>query len=328
MGMELQQPEWSNRMRDKPFTQSRFTDELRARTMDRAHRSRRKRRFQAHWAAAILGIVLVASVALQASRPSDSLPGGASTPTRTSSAGSGYYAMGNHPLKVYADDLPPIVYPGNVEDYVIVADRPFGYRYHLTVPIADVRNRLFSAYATHVDSGQRVTAVATTRIPDQGQALEGKDTYAVSFALPLGGEWRVEAFLDSREYGVVTVEAEEPTWELSRIFDLAGLELIGDEGKVGFTDSALTAGVASAYTWYFWGDDAELEGEFILRAVRIGDSRMMDLYSVDSLDGPLDGADRHVVTSYALPEKGLWRLIPFIDGRQMNSLVVEVKGRE
>jgi hypothetical protein len=327
--MDLQRPQWAEQLKETPFTQRRFTEQLRARTMERVHGG--KRPWPRYKVSAIAGMMVMAAVLYQMAAiegPGVESPApshGDTVSAVTDQAGSGYYDLGTTKMKVYYDDE-----DGYWDDPFtdrrapLVSDKPFGYRYHLVAPVKDLLNRTFAVYATHSDTGQRVTAVSPVTIDDRNEAYNSKDTYAVSFALPVWGAWRIEGQLDGQVYDAVEIEAGDLSWDISSTFMANGQSLRGDEGKVGFTDGGFTAGQAGTYRWYFWGDE-ELDGEFTLRASRLGDTRMIDLFAAEALEGPMDGADRQIQVTFALPDTGGWRLLPFVDGKLINSLVVEVK---
>ncbi len=326
--MDLQQPQWTEQLKETPYTQRMFTERLRARTMERVHG--RKRTWPWYRVAAIACVMFVAAVVYQFAAnggegfESPAQLQGEDVPVENTQAGSGYYNLGTEKMKVYYDDEDGYWNdPFTDRRAPLVSDKPFGYRYHLVAPVKDLLNRTFAVYATHTETGQRVTAVSPVTIDDQNEVLIGKDTYAVSFALPVWGAWKIEGQLDGGIYDAVNIEAGDLSWDLSSTFQANGQSLRGDEGKVGFTDGGFTAGQAGTYRWYFWGDE-ELDGEFALRAARLGDTRMIDLFAAQSLGGPMDGADRQIQVAFALPESGQWRLLPFVDGRLINSLVVEV----
>jgi hypothetical protein len=330
--MEQQRPQWAEQLKETPFTQRRFTEQIRVRTMERVHGQ--KRPWPRYKVSAIAGIMAMAAVVYQFAAiggPGVESPApsyGDTVPAITDQAGPGYHVLETTKMKVYYDDE-----DGYWDDPFtdrrapLVSDKPFGYRYHLVAPVEDLLNRTFAVYATHTGTGQRVTAVSPITIDDRNEAYNGKDTYAVSFALPVWGAWRIEGQLDGRIYDAVDIEAGDLSWDISSTFMANGQSLRGDEGKVGFTDGGFTAGKESTYRWYFWGDE-ELEGAFMLRAARLGDTRMIDLFAAEALGGPMDGADRQIQVTFALPETGGWRLLPFVDGRLLNSLVIEVADSE
>ncbi len=327
--MDLRQPKWTEQLKGTPFMQRRFTEELRVRTMERVHG--KKRTWSWYRASAIAGGLVMAAVVYQfaaiggQSVKSPATPQGETVPADITQAGSGFYELGTTKMKVYYDDEDGYSDdPFSDRRYPNVPGKPFGERYHLVAPVKDLLGRTFAVYATHVETGQRVTAVSPIAIQDQDEAYKGKDTYAASFALPVWGAWRIEGQLDGQVYDAVEIEAGDLSWEPSSTFMANGQSLRGDEGKVGFTDGGFTAGNAGTYRWYFWGDK-ELDGELTLRAARLGDTKMIDLFVAEALEGPMDGADRQIQTTFSLPAAGGWRLLPFVDGRLINSLVVDVK---
>ena len=326
--MDLRQPKWTEQLKETPYTQRRFTEELRVRTMERVHG--KKRAWPWHKASAAAGVIIMAAIVYQFAAiggqgvKSPASPQSETAPAELTQAGSGYYDLGTTKMKVYYDDEDGYWDdPFSDRRAAYVSDKPFGERYHLVAPVKDLINRSFAVYATHAETGQRVTAVSPTAIDDRSEAYNGKDTYAVSFALPVWGAWRIEGQLDGQVYDAVEIEAAELSWDPSSTFMINGQSLRGDEGKVGFTDGGFTAGQAETYRWYFWGDE-ELDGEFTLRAARLGDTRMIDLFTAEALEGPMDGADRQIPITFTLPDTGRWRLLPFVDGRLINSLVIEV----
>ncbi|UKS29346.1 hypothetical protein LOZ80_10595 [Paenibacillus sp. HWE-109] len=57
-----------------------------------------------------------------------------------------------------------------------------------------------------------------------------------------------------------------------------------------------------------------------------GSDKIIDVFSSNPLAGELNGSDRHAPTMMMMmPEVGRWRLLPYVHGRLLDPIVVEVR---
>ncbi|QJC50507.1 hypothetical protein HGI30_02140 [Paenibacillus albicereus] len=206
-------------------------------------------------------------------------------------------------------------------------------------PTSAHRGEEVTVTAVHEATGARET-IADALVGEAGPDSQPLERFGASFVLPYGGMWRVEATLDGTFYGDVVLAAAEPEPAESPLFlsrtyssetqSYSTQPMRGEEGRVGILDVAFTAGRSQKVMWHFWERNfGELDGEFVVRAVRPGSAEPLDVYPQvgppPRLGGPLSGADRHLPTGIALPEPGLWRLLPYVDGRLIGSIVVRAQ---
>ncbi len=200
-----------------------------------------------------------------------------------------------------------------------------GYLFSFTAPFRVFEGKNLRVEAVHADSGWRETVYSDLiRSPDSG--YEGLERHGMQFALPLGGLWRLDVLLDGVSYGHVTIALHEPDWQASPEFRSGTYLMRGVEGKVAFIDAGFSAGMHQKYMWHFWGDKEKFDGGFQVKAIKEGEERPVDVFSTDSFfSGSLNGADRIAVSTMSLPEPGRWRLLPYVDGRLLDTIVVDVK---
>lgn len=305
---------WTETMKAAPFTRSHFTTELRQQVLRKTKQIRPKRRFGT-FAAALAVIVACGACLVFAGEAGELLRrlDASGTATTDTTARPAYDDdKGNRLLEVFPDPE-------------LKAGMPYGYLFHFTAPFEELQGRTLSIRATHLRSGYRLTAAQPALITEPSSGYDSLDRHTVAFALPLSGMWRYDVELDGRPYANVILFVQEPSWEISSAFRTGSYVMRGVSGKIGFIDHGFKAGSPQKYMWHFWGADAELDGSFEVKAVKQGEERIIDVFSAPELGGPNNGADRHTPSMMTLPEPGRWRLLPYVGGRLLDSIVVEVK---
>lgn len=315
--MNERRPEWADALRDAPFAKPRFTDSLKREIAAKAKQQGkgRQRGFPARLLPAAAVVLVCASLwgLAQWAKPETSAP--PSPPV----AAQGPWEV----RREYMQDGKTLfsVSP----DPYLTAGKPTGYKFSFSEPLETFIGKELAIYAVHKDSGLRVTAVPPYPVTEPSPGYPGLERYTASFGLPYSGIWRYEVELDGHPYGDVVLQVAEPSWEVSPMFKTGSYQLRGIAGKVGFIDAGFIAGRTNKYMWHVWGKDRELEGEFKVMAVKQGETELVPVFSASSLGGPNNGADRHTPSSMSLPEPGLWRLVPYIGDRMLDSIVVEVR---
>ncbi|MDQ6420005.1 DUF4871 domain-containing protein [Paenibacillus sp. LHD-117] len=300
---------WEEQLKAAPFAQSQFNEELRKNVRRRITSDARARRYG--WpvalvcAVAVLGMGVFYAAGMAGWLPvkeAERQPRGA------------YYKDGELLLQVYPDPE-------------LKAGREFGYIFSFTEPFANLAGKVLEIQAVHDATNQTVAVtpptVSVIENPSSGYATLKRHT--VSFALPLGGLWRFEVSLDGAPYARVELDVAEPDWELSPSFRTENYEMTGIEGKVGFIDAGFIAGQPNKYMWHFWGETFKHGGELEVLAVKQGTTEMIPVLQGRNLGGANNGADAHLPSSMSLPEAGVWRLLPFVNGRLVESIVVNVR---
>ncbi|SFJ26832.1 protein of unknown function [Halobacillus dabanensis] len=108
-------------------------------------------------------------------------------------------------------------------------------------------------------------------------------------------------------------------------FEAGSYTMLGIEEKVGLIYAPFIAGENQKYMWHFWGEEEELEGEFIVKGKHVDSGETVEVFKAQSLTGPHNGADASIPSLMSLPESGEWRLNTSIGGEHFGTITVEVK---
>lgn len=308
--MDLQEPYWTEQLKETPFREQHMREEIkqRIRLKIRSGAQNNSKRKQAKFviaAASLLVVLACCSIIFNFMSSESPL----------------YEDMEERHAFYHNEKLLFEVFP----DPALEAGHAYGYIFRFTAPLQEFQGKMLSIHAVHLNTGLEVTAMPPVLITEPSSGYLGLERFTTVFALPLEGKWRYEIKLDDMLYGDVVLNVGRPSWKISTTFKSGSYMLRGIEGKVGIIDPGFIAGQGNKYMWHFWGETEELQGELSIMAVKQGDDKLLEVFKAKSLGGANNGADRHIPSSMSLPESGLWRLIPFIDGRMLESIVVEVK---
>ncbi|PWV99738.1 uncharacterized protein DUF4871 [Paenibacillus cellulosilyticus] len=315
--MSEEKPDWAHKMAEAPFSSNRFTARFKENVLQRTGRKNRRsipmlRNICVPLVIASLGIGLLFLSKVEI------LPWSESTTTGYSGTAvqNSYY---ENDRLLFTLNPEPNARAGEIAGYMI----------HFEEPLETFMGRTLTLRAVHLLTGA-AEEVSSEVITKPSSGYSGLERYTVSFALPLEGMWELQVLLDDRPYGSVQLRIEEPSWDVSPEFRSGAYLMRGVEQKVGFIDAGFTANKPQKYMWHFWGDEDLLNGPFEVKAVKQGTDKIIDVYSsnpissANALDGELNGADRHTITTMELPEAGRWRLLPYVKGRLLDTIVVEV----
>lgn len=312
--MENERPHWAQRMTESPFSKSHFTPELQKRIFQTVTAKkppiRRAARVFYMMAASLMLIVVGISIA------GDWI----NIPALQSDAGR---AADTEVRQEYTENGEQllIVFP----DPYLEAGKTTGYLFHFTSPFEEFRNRMLSIDAVHLETGLKVTMQKPMKITEPSSGYPGLQRFTAFAGLPISGKWRYLVQLDGEDYAKVVLEVREPSWEATPEFSSGTYSMRGIEKKVGFIDAGFIAGKGNKYMWHFWGRKEELSGTFQVKAIKQGDTRIINVFEASNLGGKNNGADAHIPSSMSLPEPGRWRLLPYVNGRLLPSIVVDVK---
>ncbi|MFC4102851.1 DUF4871 domain-containing protein [Paenibacillus xanthanilyticus] len=325
--MQNDKPQWALEMEKPPFPNERFTDAMKREVMSRAGGvgQRSRARVVRTWiAAGLLAPVTIALLLvfgpLWSGEGGAGLRGGIGAGNPSASVagpGEAYDEQGRLLFTLHPD---PNARAGETT----------GYLFAFTAPMETFMRRTLTIKAQHVATGEEET-LSSASISRPSSGYEGLERYTVRFALPLGGEWRIRVLLDDQLYGQLMLNMPDPAWTPSPLFASGAYMMRGVDQRVGILDVPFTAGQAQKVMWHFWGSRDELNGPFDVKAVKEGSDQLMTVYetkpflSSNALAGANNGADRHVVTMIELPEAGKWRLLPYVRGSLLDSVVVDVK---
>jgi hypothetical protein len=119
-------------------------------------------------------------------------------------------------------------------------------------------------------------------------------------------------------------------WEVSPQFSYFSMMLRGDRGHLGILDEPFTPKQSGKYTWFFWNNPQTLPGKpFQVNGLHWKSGKSYLLY-----EGAIGGPNRNspnpfravrAVTTLTLPTKGLWKLFAVVDGKNIGSIIIEVK---
>lgn len=130
---------------------------------------------------------------------------------------------------------------------------------------------------------------------------------------------------------LVLTNSTESKWQESPLFESNNYTMIGEEGRAGFIygDNEVTRfyeDQVQKYMWHFWGSATELTGYFKVIGTHENSSEEIVVVPEGgmSIPAPNNGADHHVPTHMALPEKGIWKLEAVIDDEIIGTVFVEV----
>ncbi|CAM4515966.1 hypothetical protein FHS16_003248 [Paenibacillus endophyticus] len=318
--MSEERPTWAKQMDNSPFRSSHFSAELKQQVLNRAKATRRTFRLPR-----IAVIIVPFAFVLLLVGVSQHLNW--HFPFRSSSMGNEPNAANMERTAYYKQDcLLFTVYPQPDVRAGVMA----GYIFHFEEPIDAYMGKSMTIQAQHMRSGQRET-ISLGKIAGPSSGYESLERLTARFALPLGGIWTLEILLDDQKYGNVVLSLLDPSWEISPEFRSGSYLMRGVSNQIGFIDAGFLAGKSQKYMWHFWGSDEQLNGPFDVKAVKEGSDRIIDVFSTNpllssnALSGKLNGADRNTVTSMKLPEKGVWRLLPYVRGQLLDTIVVEAK---
>ncbi|MFD0959698.1 DUF4871 domain-containing protein [Paenibacillus chungangensis] len=312
--MNRNKPDWTEELRKSPFGSSHFTEEMRMNIRQRADEgmSESRRCIGAITVAAgalFFAVLLFFAVEGAWLRGNEGMP--ASMPEEQRQA---YDAWNELLLEVFPDPE-------------LKAGTSYGYIFSFKAPFEELKGKELSIDVVHLETGLRDRAVKPHLIDAPSSGYEGLERYTAFITLPLPGLWRYDVSLDGKKYAAMVLHVGEPSWEPSTAFVSGSYEMTGIEGAVGFIDAGFIAGQANKYMWHFWGEDALLDGKVVVKAVKQGEEELIEVFRAESLGGANNGADRHMPSSMSLPEPGIWRLLPYIDGKLIDTIVIEVKAK-
>ncbi|WP_052350456.1 DUF4871 domain-containing protein [Paenibacillus gorillae] len=313
-------PEWSRRMKDSPFQQEPFTENLKEKIRSEATKrtAHRKKTNRLRWRVGGIAAAIVLLV------------------------GGGWLALPNHIGHLLIATSEPVqleertVYSREGRELLEMlpggdfeAGSPQGLILSFKEPFKVYEGKTISIKAVHAESGIEVTIVAGDKITEPSSGYDTLSRYAISGAgVPLSGYWRFTVELDGVFYGDTVLKATEPVWEESQAFVSGTYTVRGIPGRLGVMDQPFVAGQANKYMWWLWGEESELQGEFKAVAAKEGGTGLIELFSLSNTGVASDYADRYFPSSLMLPEAGRWRIMAYVDGKLLGSIMVTAKEPE
>ncbi|SDS62793.1 hypothetical protein SAMN05444162_1891 [Paenibacillaceae bacterium GAS479] len=213
----------------------------------------------------------------------------------------------------------------------LVAGQYAGFIFSFKEPLSTFKDKTLTIQAVHAETGATELLSAKVIIGTPSSGYEGLERYTMGIVLPFGGPWRLEVTLDDSFYADAVVHFAEPDWKESGRYKSGSIDWIGEEGGVAIVEVPFPAGHPQKVTWRFWRlpfDNKESSLE--IQAIRQEGGERLTLFSskVEGIQQPfsaLNGEGRKAVTAIELPERGLWRLLPYVDGKLQEALVVKAQ---
>jgi len=291
---------WEDRLAESPFDSSRFTEELKEKVRSRVkgHTGRRSFMLPAALLGAVAFIGLVLFYAMDGSLLMDR--------GEQIEARQAYYRDGQLLVEAFPD-------PG------LKAGVPYGYMFHFTAPFEELKGKTLSLEAVHLSTGERTKAVEPFVVETPSSGYEGLERWTASFALPLPGLWQFDFTLDGEHYANVVMKVADPDWSLAPTFRGEGYRLRGISDVIGFIDHGFIANHNNKYMWLFLDRNLAQGGHFEVKAVREGSDKLISVFEY----GPA-GSHDSLPSMMMLPEPGKWRLLPYMNGKLIGSIVVDV----
>jgi hypothetical protein len=223
------------------------------------------------------------------------------------------------------------MYPGGD----MIAGKPAGAMYMIHKPLSELIGHKVQILATHQETGMALEELAKTTISEKNAQEYDKDLFSTvdavtktrivsGMAIPLGGKWRFEMFIDDVSNGFKEWNVPDGGWELSPSFVSGSYSMTGIQGKLGFIDPGFIAGKGNKYMWHFWGTNEELTGGLQIYAVRESTNDLLTVFESKVSPGKHNGADAVLPSGMTLPHAGKWKLIVMINKQWFGNVVVQV----
>ena len=97
------------------------------------------------------------------------------------------------------------VYP----DPGLSAGEPYGYLFSFSEPFEVFKGKELAIYAQHLESGNRITALAPKKITDPSPGYSSLERFTHTFEVPAGGFWKYEVYVDDQFLGDVILLVNE-----------------------------------------------------------------------------------------------------------------------
>ncbi|MGJ9383844.1 DUF4871 domain-containing protein [Salipaludibacillus sp. CF4.18] len=242
------------------------------------------------------------------------------------------------------------VYP----DPGLSAEKPYGYLFNFTAPFDTFEGKELAIYAVHKETGERITVLAPNKVVNPPSGYSSLERFTTNFAVPAGGIWKYEVFVDDQLYGNVIVSVREKQyeereeapinkdWEITPTFTVKtenGERVFqGIEGEIAFMEMEFKVGQEGKTRWFIWGEDLqEVNRENLVVIATHKDSQEEKVvidsnhwevsnpeYEDESFKSILGAqASQHAV--FSLPSSGLWRLDAYVGKKHYRSIIVEVE---
>ncbi len=100
-----------------------------------------------------------------------------------------------------------IVYP----DPSLTAGKPFGYLFSFDEHFLKFKDKELAIYAVNTKTNERVIAMGPKKITEPSPGYPSLQRFTTTFAIPYGGLWKYEVYVDEEFYGDVVLSVKENT---------------------------------------------------------------------------------------------------------------------
>ncbi|MCM3749570.1 DUF4871 domain-containing protein [Paenibacillus pasadenensis] len=208
-----------------------------------------------------------------------------------------------------------------------------GFIFSFTEPLSVFKGKQLTIQAIHLKTGAS-ELVSSETITTSSSGYEGLQRYTTNLVVPFGGAWRLEVKVDGKFYADAVIHYAEPSWEESERFNAGTVKMIGTEERIGLVDVPFYAGQAQKAMWCIWRFPFELkESSLEIQALRKGSVEKRTLFSSKAYGikqpfAAIGGGVRQSVNSLNFPEPGLWRILPYVNGKLLDTIVIKVQKSE
>lgn len=217
----------------------------------------------------------------------------------------------------------------------MIAGKPAGAMWLIHKQLSEMLGHKVEIIATHQETGMIIEELPEMIINDtNAQEIDKRLRSSVNavtktrivsdLAIPLGGKWHFEMFIDGLSNGSKEWMVPDGGWELSPSFESGSFTMTGTKGKLGFIDPGFIAGKGNKYMWHFWGTNEELTGDLQIYAVRESTDVLLTVFESKVRPGKHNGADSTLPSGITLPFVGKWKLIVMINKQWFGNVVVQV----
>lgn len=231
-------------------------------------------------------------------------------------------------------------------DNGLTAGKTYGYLFSFTEDFDVFEGKSLAIYAQHKETGQRINVLFGKRITEPSHGYQSLERFTPFLAVPYGGLWKYEVFVNGELYGDVVLsvyEKQEGTlflpegipnyvqepdfeqidWERKAVE--FGWNMLGNENKTGVIGAQMPSLSEQKWMWHIWGERGrELTVVGYHRETESVHQILKNSWSI-GLGGENNDADAHTPSSVIVPIKGEWAILLYVDGELFDILVYDIE---
>jgi hypothetical protein len=234
-------------------------------------------------------------------------------------------------------------------DPALTAGKPYGYIFSFTEPFETFKGKELAIYAQHLESGERITALAPKKITEPSPGYPSLERFTHTFEVPVGGLWKYEVFVDDQFYGDVILSVSEkmvdskislpesiPNYVQESDFSLIDWgrkavlfdrNIIGNENKSGVIGADMPSLNNQKWMWHLWGVENPMKTKLTVVGFHKETETVHQILTTGwaiGLGEENNGADAHVPSSVKIPRSGEWAILLYTDEKLFDILVYEI----